>query len=244
MPTKRGNEAARSGYPAGPDAVEESASAALFALVAEAGGIGFVRDSDSSTPLKLRRSLIVDDVLDFNSAIEESINEFQGPKGLSKCLMTNMFILRWCSRSGAIKALLTFALSDGTQYGLPHKAGDICITIHPDYTRRGLATMMLDDTLKGLPVWLERQTYSAAGANFIAGYLERKSMPFEMQYETPDEYCARCSDPTDAGHKAILDVTYDWLKRNPGPHTASEMHTAIAAGLAEGRIARLVPINE
>ena len=198
---------------------------ALVAYICTQPKPGLWRDSDLvETPLRLRRNLIIDDVMGFRPTVERSINEFQGPPGSSRCLMQGMLILRWCARNGSVKGLLTLALENGGKDGISHRAGDVCITIHPEYMRRGLATMLLDELLTCAPVNLERQSYSAHGAKFIAGYLSRKSIPFQLEYETPDEFCARTVQP---GAELAYAHTCEWLKQYPGPHTNAELVTAL-----------------
>jgi GNAT superfamily N-acetyltransferase len=184
-------------------------------------GIARKRTADKTQPMRLRLDMFTNAIVSFQYVVAHSINEFTGTPGYSWGLSSRGAHFLFCARNGALKGILNYAIVDHRlHFVVVDRAGDICISIHPEYTRKGIATTLLDSAAKMFPVVPETQVYSPAGFAFMAAYLRRKGIAFEAERETPEQLVERYLG---AGRHELRTRLLAWFSDHPGPHSQTRI---------------------
>lgn len=92
----------------------------------------------------------------------KGIGYLEGPDGIG-CVL-------YRDKHGKLRGILNYYSQPLPPY---ERAGNINIFVDPRFTRRGIATRLLDEALRRWPkIDLGAQRYTMSGARFIAAYME------------------------------------------------------------------------
>jgi GNAT superfamily N-acetyltransferase len=139
--------------------------------------------------------------------------------------------LIWAAHDGAPKGIATLALCNRAHPISPLRLGELGITVHREYRRRGLASMLLDNVLEKYRINLSGQLCMEEGATFLAAYLVKREIPFVEREQTPEELVNRLPiPPTDRmqDFEHFKTLLLEWVMTTPAPRTYEQFQTYLA----------------
>jgi GNAT superfamily N-acetyltransferase len=219
--------------------------------------------------VEIVRSLTTDDIRPFRSLLEiVAPGRKTFPPGFfnlvtvtPRTAIGNTYSLIWSARNGSPKALLSVSMINKPVQGLAE--GDISLTVHPEYRRRGLASRMLDRLIAessggyNATQVLRSQLCMKDGGDFLVAYLAKRGVPYRERFQTPEEFVDRCVGAMARHLGPEVDIMrplmLDWIRTTSQPHSCAQLGVFMAElrqkltvivtpKLAEGR-ARLRPIR-